>query len=97
MFRISILKLLLWFEGLCSLHCSCKAMRLVVLIFRHLVHSFLSTLPDWAVQLGHVEVLKIVFTVPGASVMDKNAFGKSALSMVMEGVTSEAIASVLTS
>lgn len=48
---------------------------------------------DWAVQLGHVEVLKIVLTMPGASVMDKNAFGKSALSMVMEGVTSEAIAS----
>ncbi len=51
-------------------------------------------MPDWAVQLGHVEVLKVVLGLPSASVMDKNTFGKSALSMVMDGTTSEPIASM---
>ncbi len=58
------------------------------------IQMHMLNMSDWAVQLGHVEVLKVVLGLPGASVMDKNTFGKSALSMVMDGTTSEPIASV---
>lgn len=44
---------------------------------------------DWAVQLGQVEAVRLLLALPSADVSAKNTFGKSALSMVMDGNTSE--------